>query len=177
MPLLRSPAVDKDITSILDCDFPTNQDKQYVKIQSSILPAVGPAIDILIDLAKQNFSGDTGELIPVKDIIEVLKETLVLVGNASCFISEIRCLLGIINTIKPKHPRLVSFLQEICSEDMGEPSGELFGPTANKRIAERVQIIKVFNVFLRSLESCMLGYFVSLNRYIIILRNLATMWN
>ena len=113
-PSPQSPAVDKDITSILGYDFPTNQDKQYVKIQSSILPAVGPAIGLLIDLAKQDFSGDTGELIPVKDIIEVLKETLVLVGSASCFISEIRRLLGIINTIKPKHPRLASFLQEIC---------------------------------------------------------------
>ena len=75
---------------------------------------MGPAIGLLIDLAKQDFSGDTGELIPVKDIIEVLKETLVLVGSASCFISEIRGLLGIINTIKPTHPRLASFLQEIC---------------------------------------------------------------
>ena len=49
---------------------------------------------------------------------------------------------------------------------MGEPSGELFGPTA---IAERVQTIKVFNESLCSLESCMLGYFVSLHEYIVII--------
>ena len=150
--LLRSPAVDKDITSILGRDFPTDQDKQYVKIQSSILSAAGPAIGLLIDLAKQDFSGDTGKLIPAKDIIEVLKETLVLVGNVSCFISETRC-LGIINKIKPKHPRLASFLQEICSEDMGEPSGELFGPTAKKRISEQAQTIKDFNESHCSLDS------------------------
>uniref|UniRef100_A0A1X7TKE7 Uncharacterized protein n=1 Tax=Amphimedon queenslandica TaxID=400682 RepID=A0A1X7TKE7_AMPQE len=35
---------DKDIINILGCDFPTDQDKQYVKIQSSILSAAGPAI-------------------------------------------------------------------------------------------------------------------------------------
>lgn len=93
VPLLRSPVADKDITNILGRDFPTDQDKQFVKIQSSVISAAGPAIGLLTDLATQDFVGDPGELIPVKDIIDVLKETLVLVGNASCFISETWALL------------------------------------------------------------------------------------
>uniref|UniRef100_A0A1X7T8L4 Reverse transcriptase domain-containing protein n=1 Tax=Amphimedon queenslandica TaxID=400682 RepID=A0A1X7T8L4_AMPQE len=116
----------------MGCDFSTDQDKQLVKIKSSNLSALGPAIGLLIDLAKQDFSGHTNKLIPVRDVMEVLKETLVLVGNAY---------------------QLASFLQEICSEIIGEPSGELFDPTAKKRITEQAQTIKDFKELLRSLDS------------------------
>ena len=61
--------------------------------------------------------------------------------------------LGIINKIRLNRLRLESFLQKICSEDMGEPSGELFGPTAKKRITEQAQTIKDFNKSLCSLGS------------------------
>ena len=38
-------------------------------------------------------------------------------------------------------------------KDLGEPSCELFEPTAKKRISERAQTIKDFNESLRSLDS------------------------
>lgn len=133
--------MDKEITSIMGNDFPTEQDKRYIKIQSSILFATGPAIGVLIDLGKQGFAGDSDKLVPVKDMVGVLKETLVLVSNASCFINENRC-QGIISKIKPKHPKLATFFQEICAEDMGEPLGELFGPTAKKESPNELRLLR-----------------------------------
>ena len=58
----------------------------------------------------------------------------------------------IIDRVKYKRPRLATFLQDICKEDLGESAQELFGPTVKRRISERAQTIKAFNESLRSLD-------------------------
>ena len=151
IPLLHSPVADKDISNVLGRDFPIYGDQQQARIQSAVLAASGPLIGLWSDLSRQGFSGKSEELMPVKAVIEVCQQTLALIGNASCYINESRR-NDIISKIKQKRPRLGSFLQDVC-KDLGEPSRELFGPTAKKRISERAQTIKDFNESLRSLDS------------------------
>ena len=126
------------------------------RIQSSVLSSAAPMLNLWADLTHQGFIGNQDELIPVKTVLEVCQQTLALVGNASSYISETRRSV-IIDKVKLRRPRLASFLQDICKEDPGEPTKELFGPTFKKRITERAQTIKDFNQSLRSLDSPFAG--------------------
>ena len=46
-----------------------------------------------------------------------------MIGNASNYIYETRRA-----AIKQSRPKLAKFLTDICKEDLGEDSGDLFGP-------------------------------------------------
>ena len=147
IPVLHPPTADKDITSVLGSEFPAQTDQRLSKIQSSVLSSSGPLIRLWSELSLQGFTGEPEELIPVQSVLEVCQQTLALVGNASCYINEVR--RGImIDRVKYKRPRLATFLQDICKEDLGEPTRELFGPTVKRHISERAQTIKS----LRSLD-------------------------
>ena len=122
-------------------------DQRLSKIQSSVLSSSGPLIQLWSELSHQGFTGEPEELIPVQSVLEVCQQTLALVENASCYINEVRRGI-IIDRVKYKRPRLATFLQDICKEDLGE----LFGPTVKRRISERAQTIKAFNESLRSLD-------------------------
>ena len=129
------PRADKDISNVLGRDFPRQGDQQLAKVQKAVLAASGPLIGLWSDLSSQGFSGKSYELMPVKSVIEVCQQSLALVGNASCFINELRS--------------LGSFLQEVC-KDLEEPSRELFGLVARNGYQRGP---KDFNESLRSLDS------------------------
>lgn len=86
------PRADKDISNVLGRDFPRQGDQQLAKVQKAVLAASGPLIGLWSDLSSQGFSGKSYELMPVKSVIEVCQQSLALVGNASCFINELRSL-------------------------------------------------------------------------------------
>ena len=75
-----------------------------------------------------------------------------LIGNASNYISETRRRVAI-DTIKQSRPKLAKFLREICNEDLGEASGDLFGPRARQKVIERANTIEAFNKALARVES------------------------
>lgn len=113
------------------------------RIQSATLAASKPLISLWSDISKAGFSGKDAELIPVKETLQVVKESLALIGNCSSYINEVRR-QSIINKVKPRKPHLASFLQDVCKE--------LFGPTVKKRISERAQTMMNFNESIRSMD-------------------------
>ena len=102
-------------------------------------------------MARDGFTGKSDELIPTKDVLKVVREALALIGNASSYISTNRR-MAIIDKVKVYRPRLASFLKEVCSEELGDAGGELFGPSAKKKLAERAETIKAFNEVLTKID-------------------------
>ena len=67
-----------------------------------------------------------------------------LIGDASNYISETRRRVAI-DTIKQSRPKQANFLRETGKEDLGEASGDLFGPQARQKVIERANTIEAFN--------------------------------
>jgi len=60
--------------------------------------------------------------------------------------------MTIIDRVKSSRPCLACFLKEVCSEELGDTGGELFGPSAKKKLTERAETIKAFNEALTKLD-------------------------
>ena len=88
----------------------------------------------------------------MSEVLKISKTTLMPIGNASNYISETRRRV-VIDTIKQSRPKLAKFLREICNEDLGEASGDLFGPRARQKVIERANTIEAFNKALARVES------------------------
>ena len=116
---LKTPEADKDIVSILGKDFPSREDKRLAAVQTAILSSSAPLINLIADLIRQGFTGTDEELIPVREVLKVGKESLALIGNAA----SLKRRAGIIQAVKPKRPKLAAFLEETClSDTVEEPS-------------------------------------------------------
>ena len=129
-----------------------SSDRQLAWIQGSVLAAGAPLVKLWSQLEDQGLSGKPKDLIPVSEVLKILKTTLMLIGNASNYISETRRRVAI-DTIKQSRPKLATFLREICNEDLGEASGDLFGPRARQKVIERANTIEAFNKALARVES------------------------
>ena len=145
------PKADRDISNILDQSFPTKSDKQLSRIQAAVLASCAPLTGLWSQMARNGFTGKSDELTPTKDVLKVVRETLVLIGNASSYISTNRK-IAIIDKVKFTRPRLASFLKEVCLEELGDTGGELFGPSAKKKLTERAETIKAFNEALTKID-------------------------
>ena len=129
-----------------------SSDRQLAWIQASVLAAGAPLVKLWSQLEDQGLSGKPNDLIPVSEVLKISKTTLMLIGNASNYISETRRRVAI-DTIKQSRPKLAKFLREICNEDLGEASGDLFGPRARQKVIERANTIEAFNKALARVES------------------------
>ena len=138
------PKLDHDIKGALGKELPEKADAQLAKLQATVLATCAPLANFWSHLSEQEFTGKTEELIPVSDVIRVTQDTLVLIGNASNYISQARR-TAVINSIARSRPKLSSFLKEICKEDLGDTGDELFGPEVRKKITERASTIEAFN--------------------------------
>ena len=84
-----------------------------------------------------------GGRIQMEVVLEMIQKSLVLLGNASNYISEIRQDL-IIGKISKKKRNLGRVLKSACKQN--KPEGELlFGPAVYKAISERVDTLAAFN--------------------------------
>ena len=146
----KVPKADKDISNILDQSFPTKSDKQLSRIQAAILASCGPLTSLWSQMSKNGFTGKSDELMPTKDMVRVIRESLALIGNASSYVTLNRR-LTITDKVKESRPQLASFLKEVCSKDLGDSGGELFGPVV-KKLGERADTIKAFNEALTKLD-------------------------
>ena len=150
LPAAKVPKIDSDILGALGGEFPVSNDKQLARIQASVLATCAPLVNLLSQLEDQGLSGN--DLIPVSEVLKISKTTLMLIGNASSYISEARRRAAI-DTIKQSRPKLAKFLTEICKEDLGEASGDLFGPQATQKVIERANTIEAFNKAPAKVES------------------------
>ena len=128
-----------------------SSDKQLARIQASVLATYAPVINLWSQLEDQGLSGKPNDLIPVSEVLKISKTALMLIGNASNYISETRRRVAI-DTVKQSRPKLAKFLREICKEDLGEASGDLFGPRARQKVTERANTIQAINKALTKVE-------------------------
>ena len=142
--VLKVPKPDSDIVSILGKDFPTKVDKELSKVQAAILAAPAPLLSLWSQLEEQSFSGKPDELVPSSVVLNVIRETVALIGNASIFTSMQHRQM-VIQGMRKDRFRLADFLQDICKDDIARTGTELFGPIAKKKIVERADTIKAFN--------------------------------
>lgn len=122
-----------------------------MKIQASILASISPLANFLSHLAEQGFEGKEDEYVQVSDVMDVMKSSLMLTGNASHYITHTRR-KSIIEATKKSRPKLANFLQDICKEDLGDTGEDLFGPLARKKIVERANTIEAFNKALSKVD-------------------------
>ena len=106
---LKVLKADKDITGILDKEFPTRIDKTMSRVQTAILVAPAPLISLWMQLESQGFSGKLDELILTKEVFRTIRDSLALIGNASSYMST-QWRQTIIQSIHKSRPRLADFL-------------------------------------------------------------------
>ena len=112
---LRVPEADKDIMSILGRDFSSREDENLQGVQTTIVSAAIPTVSLLADLVKQVFTGQLDELAPAQEAIWIPWQSLVLIGNTAS-LSSFKARAGVIAVVKPKRPKLVSFLEVLCKK-------------------------------------------------------------
>jgi len=142
------PELNRDIKGALGKEVPDKSDAQLAKIQASILATSAPLANYWSHLEELDLSG-TGSQVLV-DVVTIIRHTLALIGNASNYISQIRC-SALIQSISKSCPKLGSFMKEICKEDLVTTGSDLFGPEVRK-ITERANTIEAFNKAIASVE-------------------------
>ena len=144
MPATKVPKLDPDITGALADDYNRPEDRRLMKIQAAVLATSTPLANFWSHLTEQGFEGKDDEYVAVGDVLDVMKSSLMLIGNASHYITQTRR-RSIIDTTKKSRPKPASFLQDICKGDLGDTGEDLFGPEARKKIVERANTIDAFN--------------------------------
>ena len=151
IPAAKVPKLDPDITGALADELKKGEDKQLMKIQASVLTSASPLANFWSHLAEQGFEGKEDEYVQVSEVMDVIKSSLMLIGNASHYITQTRR-KSIIEATKKSRPKLANFLQDICKEDLGDTGEDLFGPLARKKIVERANTIEAFNKALSKVD-------------------------
>ena len=149
---VKVPRIDQEIRGALGKELTTKRDSKLSKVQATVLATAAPIANFWSHLVEQDFSGKDEELIPVGRGVHIFKDTLVLIGNSSNYISQLRR-KDISDSMKSTRPKLSQFPQEVCKEDLGESGAELFGPDVRKKILERANTIDAFNKALTKVES------------------------
>ena len=144
MPATKVPKLDADITGALADDYNKPEDRLLMKIQAAVLATSSPLANFWSHLTEQGFEGKDDEYVAVGDVLDVMKSSLMLIGNASHYITQTRR-RSIIDATKKSRPKLAGFLQDICKGDLGDTGEDLFGPEARKKIVERANTIDAFN--------------------------------
>ena len=144
MPATKVPKLDPDITWALADDYNKPEDRRLMRIQAAVLATSSPLANFWSHLTEHGFEGKDEEYVAVGEVLDVMKSSLMLTGNASHYITQTRR-RSIIEATKKSRPKLASFLQDICKGDLGDTGEDLFGPEARKKIVERANTIGAFN--------------------------------
>lgn len=107
LPVLKTPVTDKDVIAVLGRNYPSREDKSLRGIQSAILNAAIPTINLLSDLTSQGFTRKPDKLISAQEVMKISCRQLALIGNAACLTSDKRR-ASIIASIRPKRPKLAN---------------------------------------------------------------------
>ena len=136
---LRCLQADDSVKDFMGNSFPKKFDDIYKRIQSSVNAAAAPALNLWRDLHNQGFLGGQDNLMPVDTCLGMIQRTLVLVGNASNYVSQCRR-DNIIFKLKRQNPTLGTALGSICQEH--QPGTKyLFGGEVHKALNERAECL------------------------------------
>ena len=139
IPALRCPRADDVIADFMGKDFPSKIDSQYRRMQTAVLASAAPAINLWINLDQQQLTLGQGGLVPVDVVLGVIQRSLVLVGNASNYISQMRRDI-IIRKLEDRNRGLARTLRSICKSR--QPEGDLlFGSTVHKALSDRAETV------------------------------------
>ena len=139
---LKCLEADDAIVDFMGKNFPTKVDKQYKRMQTAIIAAAAPALGLWKDLDDQGFTSGQGGLMPVDTVLDTLQRSIVLIGNASNYVSQVRRDV-IIHKLEPHNKGLASVLKSICKKHQPE-ADLLFGSQVNKALNERAQTLDSF---------------------------------
>ena len=130
---------DDSVKDFMGKSFPKKFDYIYKRIQSFVNAAAAPALNLWRDLHDQGFLGGYDNLMPVDTCLGMIQRTLVLVGNASNYISQCRG-DNIIFKLKRQNPTLGTALGSICQEH--QPGTKyLFGGEVRKALNGRAECL------------------------------------
>ena len=130
--------LDHDIKGALGKDIPEKSDTQLAKIQATVLASAAPLINFWAHLLETEVSLE--DQIPAGEVVQVMQDCLVLIGNASNYVSQARR-NNIIQTLSKSRPKLGSFMKDMCNDNLSNTRGELFGPDIRERSwTERAQL-------------------------------------
>ena len=134
--------LDHDFKGALGKDIPEKSDTQLAKIQATVLASAAPLINFWAHLLETKVSLE--DQIPAGEVVQVIQDCLVLIGNASNYVSQARR-NNIIQTLSKSRPKLGSFLKDMCNDNLSNTRGELFGPDIREKIMDRASTIEAFN--------------------------------
>ena len=136
---LRCLQADDTIKDFMDKDFPKKTDDRYKRMQSAVNASVAPALNLWRDLDEQGISTGQGGLVPVDSVLDVIQRTVVLVGNASNYISQCRR-DNVIAKMEFRNKGLASIMKSVCKKH--KPEGDLlFGSAVHKALTERAETV------------------------------------
>ena len=134
---LQCLKADDAVKDFMGKSFPKKLDDTYKRIQSLVNAAAAPVLGLWKDLEEQGFSGGNGSLMPVDSALEMIQWTLVLIGNASNYVSQCRR-DNIIFKLRRQNPSLGTALSSICQEYQPDEK-RLFGGGVQKALTERAE--------------------------------------
>ena len=135
---LRCLQADDTIKDFMDKDFPKKTDDRYKRMQSAVNASVAPVLNLWQELDEQGISTSQGGLVPVEAVLDVLQRTVVLVGNASNYISQCRR-DNVVTKMEFKNKSLASVMKSICRKHM--PEDLLFGSAVHKALTDRADTV------------------------------------
>ena len=142
-PALTTPIADHVIVDYMGGAFPTKPNTQLKRLQSTVIAAVTPILNLWAKLEEQELSTAQGGLIPVEVVLECFQKTLVLLGNASNYMSLNRRDI-IIRKISQKSKGLGWLMNSVCKESKPEGT-QLFGTAVQKAITERAETMSALS--------------------------------
>ena len=140
----KAPETDPLLADFLGKRYPEQQDKQLSRIQTSILAACAPLTDLWSKLCDQGLSGEEDELIPVEEVLKIIRASLALIGNSSNYVSQLRR-KTIIEALPADKANLAKIMKQVCRGQIKNSGSELFGDQAIKAVSERFNTLETFS--------------------------------
>lgn len=139
IPALQCPRMDEVIMDFVGASFPTRTESSLKRIPSSCIWSAASMLNLWIQLEEQGLDSNQGGLVPVEVILDTIQRSLVLIGNASNYISEARRDL-VVGRISQKQKGLGKILKNICHRTKPEGSA-LFGSSVHKALTVRADTL------------------------------------
>ena len=139
---LKCLEADDAIVDFMGKNFPTKIDKQYKRMQSATIAAAAPALGLWKELEEQGFTSEQGGLVPASTVLDTLQRSVVLIGNASNYVSQVRR-DNIIRRLETQNKGLASTLKSICKKHQPEDD-LLFGSQVCKALNQRAETLDSF---------------------------------
>ena len=140
----KAPETDPVLADFLGKRYPEQQDQQLSRIQTSILAACAPLTDLWSKLCDQGLSGEEDELIPVEEVLKIIRASLALIWNSSNYVSQLRR-KTIIEALPADKANLAKIMKQVCRGQIENSGSELFGDQAIKAVSGRVNTLETFS--------------------------------